>query len=120
MDRLAATKYCREKLDEYGLKHWSIRITTNVNQRFLGLCSHNDCCIIVNAHHVDQNPDSEIKDTILHEIAHALVGPNHGHDPTWVTKAKEIGVNNLTPCATIGLDPAIIDAIRSEIGRAHV
>jgi len=35
--------------------------------------------------------DLDINDTILHEIAHALVGPNHGHDSVWKTMAKKIG-----------------------------
>ena len=36
-------------------------------------------------------PPDEITDTILHEIAHALVGPKHGHDATWKTTARRIG-----------------------------
>ena len=32
-----------------------------------------------------------IRDTILHEIAHALVGAGHGHGPVWKRKAREIG-----------------------------
>jgi len=35
----------------------------------------------------------EIKDTILHEIAHGLVGGKHGHDLMWKQKAIEIGCN---------------------------
>jgi hypothetical protein len=31
------------------------------------------------------------KVTILHEIAHALVGPKHGHDKFWKLKARELG-----------------------------
>lgn len=34
---------------------------------------------------------SLIRDTILHEIAHALVGPNHCHDLVWKAKCLEIG-----------------------------
>lgn len=33
----------------------------------------------------------DIKDTILHEIAHAIVGPRHNHDKVWKAKAREIG-----------------------------
>ena len=35
--------------------------------------------------------EEKIKDTILHEIAHALVGNKHGHDYVWQRKAIEIG-----------------------------
>ncbi|MGL4742878.1 MAG: SprT-like domain-containing protein [Dermatophilaceae bacterium] len=35
--------------------------------------------------------EREVRDTILHEIAHALVGPEHGHDSVWQAKAREIG-----------------------------
>ncbi len=33
----------------------------------------------------------EITDTVLHEIAHAIVGPRHNHDAVWKAKAREIG-----------------------------
>jgi predicted SprT family Zn-dependent metalloprotease len=36
-------------------------------------------------------PEAEITDTLLHEIAHALVGPRHGHDLVWQAKCIEIG-----------------------------
>jgi hypothetical protein len=35
--------------------------------------------------------ESEVTDTILHEIAHALVGPAHGHDAVWRARALAIG-----------------------------
>lgn len=34
---------------------------------------------------------AEIEDTVLHEIAHAMVGPRHNHDAVWKAKAREIG-----------------------------
>lgn len=34
---------------------------------------------------------AEIEDTVLHEIAHAIVGPRHNHDAVWRAKAREIG-----------------------------
>lgn len=30
-------------------------------------------------------------DTILHEVAHALVGPGHGHDEVWKATCLEVG-----------------------------
>jgi len=37
------------------------------------------------------NDEEEIRLTMLHEIAHALVGCDHGHDSTWKLKVMEIG-----------------------------
>ena len=113
MNRTEIVRFAKERLNQYGLKEWSVRLNTDITVGYYGLCSHNDKCIILNAFHVDTHPDSEVKDTVLHEIAHALVGPKHGHDPHWVTRAREIGVNNLSPCSNLSLDPHIIDAIRS-------
>ena len=113
MLRNEATKLLRETLDKYELNHWSVRLTMDITKPFVGLCSHKDQCIILNAHHVDTHPDPEIVNTIRHEVAHALVGPNHGHDEIWAAKAKEIGCDNTQPCMTYGLNPEAIDAIRS-------
>jgi predicted SprT family Zn-dependent metalloprotease len=35
--------------------------------------------------------EAEVRETILHEIAHALVGPEHGHDAVWQHQARLIG-----------------------------
>ena len=40
---------------------------------------------------IEANEESEVKDLILHEIAHALVGCQHGHDHVWKAKCVEIG-----------------------------
>src|SRR5215467_3138637 len=113
MERSKAIQLLRSKLEEHKLDGWSIRLNQNAAAPFLALCSHRDKCIILNAHHVDQHPEVELTNTILHEIAHALVGPNHGHDEVWAAKAKEIGCDNVQACANFGLNPLVIDAIRS-------
>jgi hypothetical protein len=45
------------------------------------------------SYHILGMPDADthIKDTILHEIAHAKVGPRHGHDRVWRTAARQLG-----------------------------
>lgn len=40
---------------------------------------------------VEWNPESELRDTILHEIAHALCGPGVGHSKAWKETAKRLG-----------------------------
>ena len=36
-------------------------------------------------------PEDELTDTMLHEIAHAIVGCEHGHDDVWKRTARRIG-----------------------------
>ena len=111
MNRDQACLLTRTNLNHHGLNDWSVRITTS-ERAPLGLCSDKDKCIILNALHLDIHPDSEIIDTIQHEIAHALVGCMNGHNDVWMKKAVELGANPV-PCSNMSLDPRVIDAIRS-------
>ena len=113
MNRQQATQELRSLLDSVGLPDWHIRLNTSVTTRYIGLTSHKDKCIILNAHHVDSHPEPDIINTIRHEVAHAVVGPNHGHDEIWSSKAKELGCDNTSPCLSYGLSLEVIDAIRS-------
>lgn len=71
-------------------KGWTFKLD-NAKRRF-GCCKYNKKQITLSKFllpHVAN--DSDIIDTILHEIAHALVGSRHGHDHVWKAKAIEIG-----------------------------
>lgn len=70
---------------------WSFKFD-NAKCRF-GLCSFRKKTISLSRHLVELNSESEVEETILHEIAHALVGPRHGHDLVWKKKALAIGCN---------------------------
>lgn len=111
MLRTQATQFLRDTLDKNNLQDWHIRLVTDLTRPFLGMCSYRDKCIILNAHHIDTHGELEVKDTILHEVAHALCN-GHGHDDVWKEKAKELGASPF-PCAVYGFSEAAIDAIRS-------
>lgn len=112
MTREDSVKFAKEELAKNNLKDWHIRLNLNVDSHFLGLCSYRDKCIIISGHHIDLHPDAEIKNTIRHEIAHALT-PGMGHNEVWSAKAREIGCDNTLPCSNLSLRPEVIDAIRS-------
>jgi len=62
----------------------------NAKRRF-GCCNHRCRKITLSKALVSINNEARVKNTILHEIAHALVGGGHGHDWVWRSKALEIG-----------------------------
>ena len=62
----------------------------NAKRRF-GCCNYRYKRISLSKELVQLNDEARVKNTILHEIAHALVGRGHGHDHVWKAKAREIG-----------------------------
>ena len=56
-----------------------------------GACRYSDQQITLSVTYCLKASKEEIVDTILHEIAHAIVGPKHGHDATWKMVARRIG-----------------------------
>lgn len=113
MKRNEAQNYLRSQLDKFGLRGWKIRVSYDEKANYLGLCDYDNNTIILNSYHVELHPESEVKDTCLHEIAHALVGPNESHNLIWQAKATEIGAKPLALCTHLSLPPEVIDAIRS-------
>ena len=79
----------RRLLREHGLHDWSI-VADRAKTR-AGVCRFAKRQIGLSAPLTTLHSDDEVLDTILHEIAHALVGPQHGHDAVWRAKAREIG-----------------------------
>jgi predicted SprT family Zn-dependent metalloprotease len=73
----------------HGLTGWTFGF--NRRKRSMGLCRYALRTIELSIHLVQRNGSEEIRDTILHEIAHALVGQEHGHDTVWKAKCLQIG-----------------------------
>jgi len=78
-----------ERMAQHGLHDWMFAF--NRRKRSMGLCRYAEKTIELSIYLVDRNGPDEILDTILHEIAHSLVGPRHGHDAVWKAKCREIG-----------------------------
>lgn len=58
-----------------------------------GICRYRAKQISLSKNFVEMAPAEEITDTILHEIAHALVNPRSGHNLEWKRMAIAIGCN---------------------------
>lgn len=76
-------------MELHGLKNWAFKFDS-AKRRF-GQCNYTSKIISLSAPLVELNEFKEVRNTILHEIAHALVEPKHGHDHVWKRKALEIG-----------------------------
>ena len=65
-----------------------------------GICRHDARTIALSVSFVLRASWGDIRDTLLHEIAHAIVGPGHAHDAVWRTAARRIGCT-AKRCSTV-------------------
>ena len=79
----------RELIKEHGLTGWRFE-WDNATSR-LGLCSYAKRTIQLSRKPTFHRPESDVRLTILHEIAHALVGGRNGHNDVWRAKCYSIG-----------------------------
>jgi predicted SprT family Zn-dependent metalloprotease len=84
-------KYALEKMAEFGLTDWHFNWDKAV-KRF-GYCSYGKKRISISETLAMLNPWSQVKDTVLHELAHALAPRGSHHGPAWKRKCVEIGAN---------------------------
>ena len=76
-----AADQARELMDRHGLDEWALRF--NGARKKLGECRPLQKLILISRVHALNGAPGQVTDTILHEIAHALAGPNAGHGPAW-------------------------------------
>ena len=79
----------RELMDAHGLGNWTFRFSGARTR--LGECREREQLIRVSLRHAVAGDPEAVRDTILHEIAHALAGAKAGHGPAWKVIAKRIG-----------------------------
>lgn len=84
-------RLARTLMNEHGLSHWTFE--WDRAKRRAGCCKHSQRKITLSFHYVEHNGDKpyDLRDTILHEIAHALAGPGKGHGLQWKTICRRIG-----------------------------
>lgn len=100
METMKAKRMARELMDENGLNHVSFRL--NRATQSLGLCKserntytgmYRVRSIELSQKWIPHLSEAEVRDVILHEIAHAIAGHDAGHGPRWKAVARTIGAN---------------------------
>ena len=77
------------KLQKFNLNDW--KVTFDYAKRRAGACIYSKKELSFSIYFLRNSSSFDLNDTLLHEISHALVGPNQGHNHIWKQKALSIG-----------------------------
>lgn len=93
MDIYKAIATARELMDRHGLtdRGWTLKLDRAKTRN--GRCSYTTRTIQLSQPLIKSRAEEDVINTILHEIAHALTGPGHGHDAVWRRQHIAIGGN---------------------------
>jgi predicted SprT family Zn-dependent metalloprotease len=80
-----------ELMHRHGLFAQGWRFAFDHARRRFGCCNYTRKVISLSRPLTLLNAEAEVRDTLLHEIAHALCPPREGHGPRWRAKCREIG-----------------------------
>lgn len=89
MNLFEARRLAVSLMHQFGLSAWRLEFSKAKTRS--GECRHDRRTLVLSAPMVTVMSPSEVTETVLHEIAHALVGPEHGHDDVWRLTAQRIG-----------------------------
>lgn len=90
MDKNRAAWLARDLMDSYDFAHWDFAFDRAKTRH--GQCDFTNQRITLSRYFVEMNEEPLVRETILHEIAHAIAGPGAGHGPRWQTVARNLGV----------------------------
>jgi len=98
MNLSEAKKLVQHYLATYGLLDWSVEFVKVTS--YYGI-TYQEAKVFKFSTYLLECNEADLIDTILHEIAHALVGCHHSHDKVWRRKARELGCKDLSATAEI-------------------
>lgn len=85
-----AVRNAKALLAVHGLTDWTIKLDSAKNRA--GRCTYSTRTISLSRVLIELRSPEDTRNTVLHEIAHALT-PGHHHDAVWARKCIAIGGN---------------------------
>jgi predicted SprT family Zn-dependent metalloprotease len=119
MEMTQVLALARNLMSSHGFGH--LDLTTSNTKRALGRCfykydfaqrKHVANRIDLSRVWMTRIPEEQVKDTILHELAHAVAGHEAGHGPTWKSAARRLGAN---PSRIADLPSEMVLEIKQEV-----
>ncbi|QFG67453.1 SprT-like domain-containing protein [Ornithinimicrobium pratense] len=117
MEMHRAAALAQSLLAEHALTGWTFAFDRARVRA--GACHYDDRLITLSPHLTRAHDQAQVRETLLHEIAHALVGPGHGHDEVWRARALAIGSTGRR-CYAAGEDPAVPGRWQGRCVAGHV
>ena len=91
MDVEDATRMAQRLLELHGLDDWTLVLDRAKTRA--GICRYGTRQIGLSRPLTLLHDEAQVRDTVLHEIAHALAGPRAQHGPRWRATALRVGAN---------------------------
>ena len=88
MDLNEAEQLAKDLIKQYNIPY---SFAWNNSRNYIGRCFYLKKVIELSKPYTELNDEKEIRDTILHEIAHALAPKGSGHGPKWKQLALSLG-----------------------------
>lgn len=81
------------EMEWHGLTQQSWKVKYDHARARAGQCKHRAKVLSFSRNLIARGTPVDMRNTLLHEIGHALAGPRHGHDKIWRAIALQIGCN---------------------------
>jgi len=109
MNLTEAQRLAKQLIREFGIDQQGWRFSWDNAKRRHGQTRFGIKTISLSRPLTQLNEASIVENTIRHEIAHVLAGPNHGHDAMWRAHARRCGAKPETCCSEgESVPPAIV------------
>lgn len=91
MNTETARRQAEKTMKKFGLTDKGWEFQWNNARGTAGYCTHHIKVLSFSKFLCEHGDEQEWTDTVMHEIAHALVGRGKGHGPVWKAKMRELG-----------------------------